>query len=306
MDDSSGERYSSSSDDLYDFPDMEAPRISSETKNRCGLYYVMFVGIGAVVVVSVLIYESVQKFSDSSDATAQIREPNLKQTSVGLSIMDINTPPPADENLADVCSNDNIGTVDGFGSCLQECSRGICCVALDGDSVGGIFYGGDNCASDHPEICAQYEPCRNLYNSQDEDLVLLEATLEQTIPEAPSDLAEICASDDLSTCAEECKAGECCSDVSNDSCMDIFPEICFGYLPCDVLEKENPDEEPVEVADICSVDRIASAEGRALCEKTCEPASCCIDKENSCAEIAIDFCEEYKHCDLLAMISASN
>ena len=66
-------------DDLYEFPDMEAPRASDDKQSRCGFYYVLCLGIGAIVVVSVLIYGSVQRFSDSSDDAAnQERSPNLR------------------------------------------------------------------------------------------------------------------------------------------------------------------------------------------------------------------------------------
>jgi len=190
---------------------------------------------------------------------------------------------------------------------VESCKAGICCVSIEEDSIAGIFYSGENCASAHTEICSQYEPCRNLYNRLDEnDLNSLEEAMEESVlPLAPPGLAQLCSNnDDLSSCAEACKIGSCCSESSTDSCTDIYPEECIGYLPCDVLDNDNTSELISPVDEFCTVDNVSSKEGRKQCESICKDASCCFEKENNCKEE--DLCEDYKSCELLLMISASN
>ena len=294
------------SDDLYDFPEMDAPRSPENKKNRRSLYFIVFLGTTAVVVVFILVGVVIQSFGNSSvdDATSQERSPSLKGKSTAkknTNSDEINSPPPAVENLASLCSSDSINKDHGLELCVESCKPGICCVSIEEDSTAGIFYAGENCASAHSEMCIQYEPCRNLYNRLDEnDLNSLEESMEESsLPFAPLALPQICAnSKDLSSCAEACKNGACCSEFSTDSCADIYPEECIGYLPCDVLDDDNTSEL------FCTVDNLSSKEGRKQCESICKDANCCFEKENNCKEE--DICEDYKSCELLSMISASN
>lgn len=130
-------------------------------------------------------------------------------------------------------------------------------------------------------------------------------------PAPPSNLAELCSTDTISSdfeayvaCANTCIEASCCGS----SC--ITNPTCFQYLPCVALETLEPPEPvtddedagdstssgppppPSNLAELCEEDLIASDTGAFVaCALACAPAECCLD---ACSESTT--CFQYLPC----------
>lgn len=179
--------------------------------------------------------------------------------------------------IQDVC-------VDEFAEneCRDACQEAECCTVASGRN---------SCLSTNANQCFAYSKCHMVLENDDYDS-------SSSIPPAPSDLYDVCASD-LTSCREKCQAAECCFTESDEmeSCQATRLLACMDYAPCQVLRGEYvlTPANTSELAEICST---PSEE----CSSVCQAASCCWNRgEDSCFQSDFISCLTYAPCQELRL-----
>ena len=317
---------------LYDFPDMGARPVESYYLVAKRRHHRMICIVTVMLLTSSMIFlgivKGAQKSKNNNNDSAN-KEENDKQ--IKKSSYNGSPPPIASGDLPNVCDITALGEITGDYStikdtCIKECKLGLCCIAVEiNDAIkeaGGTQAEeiksllSDNkriivndCYYKYELECSKYEPCLNLLDTtaihsisqEEEDLEIYE---EMQIPLADDNLEVICEQKDLNECQALCEAGECCRLLSDKSCTDIFPTVCLGYIPCDVLDyKEQQDKEKAFVEQLCAFEYISTKEGKIQCEAACKAAICCFDVNIDCSIEMEELCDDYKPCSMLGIVA---
>ena len=189
--------------------------------------------------------------------------------------------PPAPANLGNLCSSDNILTIDGFQECDAECSHASCC------------YDKSVTTCQH-ENCMGYSSC----------LVLTATT--KTHDTISKHVEKACANDNLETfqgrssCRKSCVHALCCFQGDDNSvgasCPHTDLSFCEQYTACDSLEK-NVDirATAIEIKDACG----GATPHSSLCEAECERGACCFGQDGCDTVFPDVVCSNYGPCKQL-------
>ena len=207
------------------------------------------------------------------------------------------TIPPAPQYLASACSPASLEGTPGFQMCQDACMKSECCWKVTS-------------CSERIECSSYSTNCANLV-----------ARLEQTagggtdstavlLPEAPSDLGDICdasavlATDGFSKCQSECEKSECCWKAgASNSCVGHTQ--CQSWAACTVM---NGAQDPAiaasqdytlgQVFDAClNHDNSVGRNHTSLCQVVCQAGSCCFDDTRECPN-TVD-CKVFEPCQIL-------
>lgn len=263
-----------------------------------------------------------------------------------LAPMKVSQVPAAAPDINTSCSNDVLSTrVEGgkfIVECEKKCLMGACCWKENHPT---------HCP-DAAECSAYQQPCgTNLVNA----LVALEGghsnngaggpkptnapvrppntgtpVVENNVPEAGNNIAEICHPDVLKLtvsdgdfiiqCEKECLKAACCWKHGHATVCPDAPQCDEYVVPCGEhlapvlaqMEGGSAQQNPVpstpsqgtlpsapdDMSVRCSLANLNSnPDGRGDCLKTCEPAQCCFLSTDGCS--ANPICEEYKLCENL-------
>mmetsp|Transcript_15121 Transcript_15121/g.20043 ORF Transcript_15121/g.20043 Transcript_15121/m.20043 type:complete len:981 (+) Transcript_15121:67-3009(+) len=236
-------------------------------------------------------------------------------------MIDLNVAAPT--NLPVLCSITSISTAVGHDQCEKACEAARCCTAA----------GEDSCFLDKEALCGTYSPCGTL-NTQMEtpsqkDSILNNAVnikdpqhphgVEVSPP--PSNLPYTCNSINLQTpdgyldCETACHHGSCCLATTTGprlfdkgSCFETHPDLCGGYETCLNLDTIKPGPSGSEAVNLkCSMESVATKDGRETCEHLCAVRSCCFaNDERNCRSTNKNWCNEYSACEVLITEKENN
>jgi len=172
--------------------------------------------------------------------------------------------------------------------CETTCREASCC-----------FTG--ECLERNAVACAQYKACPS-------SLVGELRTQQVDIPKPQQPLKTLCSNSNLKTpeglaeCIKECSFGSCCFKGGGDyNCFAKNEETCRQYQPCfnvPDLVSSPVLQDPVEF--LCSPEKVATDEGRAMCADVCQAAGCCLTEGvDNCYEFYEEFCDQYRFCSIL-------
>ena len=135
------------------------------------------------------------------------------------------------ENVRVICSVKSIMTIAGRLNCEGICSHAACCYAHDKKY---------NCENDTADYCKGMEACDILLHLEPASLEVAPSVI---VPDAPSNIKDLCSSAALSTfsgrmiCDDACKPAECCDlPINQDGCHEGNMAVCESYWPCDALD----------------------------------------------------------------------
>ena len=205
-----------------------------------------------------------------------------------------------DEAFTAACSVDSVLTENGYNDCEKYCGEASCCSADDES----------NCFASDPIGCLQHLQCGLL--------ALAGGTVPKADPEelqTACDLQDILNGGSMDSCQKACEAAACCVAQGNDNCLaDGNALACATYAPClpvlllsesglgdifsggglpdftnlpnfgdgipDIFGEGTIDAPPDDLSDTCSVESLATEEGRAKCEEVCKEVECCTSTGN--------------------------
>ena len=139
-----------------------------------------------------------------------------------------------------ICSMKSVMTLAGRGDCESACSSAVCCYSDESDS---------SCTID---FCTEMEVCNIFFQdlNTNYDTVFENSTPEVTpvlelsyaVPNAPSNIENLCSETGLSTftgrlrCDEACALADCCDlPAYQGGCHEGNSDACESYWPCDSL-----------------------------------------------------------------------
>jgi len=276
--------------------------------------------------------------NSSSDSANKAAEEESKVIAI--------SPLTAYENIEEICRFHAIGTDDGLELCVKACIPGVCCYTdalpaltsfdvlthpQEGKLIPLVQQKQNDCSTQYSDMCTEYESCKNLfYLGGSEELEEFGAWEKENelleVPDPPDNLDILCREDmpSISECSSACKPGHCCRVVTtNESCNEMFPEVCAKYGACNILDVMEPktldddtftqpsqldDDKYIEtsesttVADVCTLDRVSTTTGFIECRSVCSVATCCLQPEINCLDVNInDFCLQYEPCTILEL-----
>ncbi|KAL7466201.1 hypothetical protein ACHAXS_006490 [Conticribra weissflogii] len=232
--------------------------------------------------------------------------------------IDSNVPPIPEKNLLEVCSDDSISSLSGITECIELCTLGACCGAIDLE---------ENCFLENKAICGLYNICSDAASAYNQ---LVQTSLSSKMPPSPpANLATLCSYETMemaklagtiSGCSPMCEPGICCLENNcfegidveiNKQTMWTLEQRCAMFEPCKNLIELPPP--PVNISDTCDGNNPESEE----CSNICSSISCCFpssfplsnyssnddeitpELQESCYSYFEDTCKAYApYCDL--------
>lgn len=212
--------------------------------------------------------------------------------------------------LEQICSEDNLKTINGIYNCHNRCQSHLCCFVSDEDE------GQYDCSLQRPTACSVYEPCKKLVQPIEGE--------EQVRPLQPSDIEQIVfdacffgndplkiTEEMVQKCHGVCAQRLCCfSDyLLQSSCRDtVGDDECQLYSLCEQLVTDDGVEvgnaidlqqNEFDVDHLCSSKVSEDPDLYDACKGLCtERRSCCFDKPGySCYDMEKEWCDEYKACE---------
>lgn len=233
------------------------------------------------------------------------------------------TIPEAPSDIENVCTEENVLTVEGNERCQVMCESSECC--SENASI---------CKVLNPVACSRYKVCSVLTTAPSEAAIASKTSnlggIE--VPPAPLNMASLCSAKSLSNvrgfsdCEDKCDRAQCCMEDAED-CLVLNDEVCSAYeKPCTKLynfmttgvERAKPkdatysvagkgEDEIVHIMDLaqdvvesCSPELLATTQGRLHCEHLCNSRMCCFSAgADNCLDERTDECLAFAGCSIL-------
>eukprot|EP00594_Rhizosolenia_setigera_P005956 CAMPEP_0178950390 /NCGR_PEP_ID=MMETSP0789-20121207/6623_1 /TAXON_ID=3005 /ORGANISM="Rhizosolenia setigera, Strain CCMP 1694" /LENGTH=712 /DNA_ID=CAMNT_0020631105 /DNA_START=87 /DNA_END=2225 /DNA_ORIENTATION=- len=221
-------------------------------------------------------------------------------------------------NIEDICSLEQISSLEGRTTCQSLCQSAFCC----------FRDGYNSCSSTYGYLCEKYAPCENLLQ-----IGTSESDIQIPLPHAPFNLHDICSSSQAQSieCENACKTANSCCSV--DSCHDSNEEICNEYSICFENQQNNnnsyeadDDDDALSVVEkvnkSCSPNRMSLlavssfSSGASLetlennkqeCKEICDTRSCCFSRgPSNCYDDNEKWCDEFQSCKILQNSDSSS
>ena len=217
------------------------------------------------------------------------------------------TAPPAD--LPGLCTEivnflgADVVTADDLAECQAACAPAACCdIPAQFDA---------SCLRNNEDVCLQYHTqcyVLSMVKGAGLEAGLHAGSLNVTVPDAPTNLTDVCSTNNLVTntgvhdCAALCLPYECCYESNVASCLD--QPTCAQYGPCLNLKAHDNVAPTIkdEVDALCQPRQTMYGlddSHRGECANACKLARCCATEPGCYLKDDAGFCNQYESCKVL-------